>query len=269
MFHFKFRPIELCDCVSCDEPRVSWLELTDGCYWLTAGDVELFRFDDAAWRKLPPEWFKLGLPYVEYYVWQFWADMISITGKLLDPLPPLLLDLLQTYQPDEWLSRADRWLQQHNSPANEDIHDTATGWRDDRVLGTDYLKPPKVSVWFWSDNSNIHMAWDNHRQLVDGLPAWKSTKGRYTLPTSEFLKAIIDFDDSFMVAMAERVKAVCTQPEYAHLSGDCASLWTSQSESATSLKYTLDNHLNNPGDPKDWAKTMAAIQTIEAESSLF
>ena len=163
--------------------------------------------------------------------------------------------------------RADRWLQQHNSPANKAIYNVATGWRDDRMLTTDYLKPPKVSVWFWSDPSNIHMAWDNHRQLVDGLPAWTSIKGRYTLPTSEFLKAMIDFDRNFMGVMAERVKAVCTQPEYAQLPGDRAGLRASQNESEMSLNYTLDYHLNNPDDPADWSETIAAVQTIEAESN--
>jgi hypothetical protein len=78
-FHFELRPLEAALRWRGDRP--SWFSLSDGWFWVTLGDDEVFR--------------------VDYQVDRFWEEVCEFAPKVLRPVPPDLVPFVES-DPEDW-----------------------------------------------------------------------------------------------------------------------------------------------------------------------
>lgn len=174
------------------ERRLHWFALTDGCYWVDLGDLELLRYAPSTMSRFrAPD----SPPYVNYYVVRIWEDVLGLLPEVLKPVPDDLVDFL-TSDSDVWVSR------------DEERADTAVSWYSDHFLDVGYVRrPPEIRWWRRTDDDRDHVtvAW-NHPADGDGDIEWDAPRtGQVTVPTSEFVAAVEALDRELMAAMDERI----------------------------------------------------------------
>lgn len=249
-------------------PYLGWFGLTDGWYWITVGEVELFRYSRAVLDKWTKEaggalWFaQMGsLPYVNYQVAQLWSDILWFFPAVLAPVPPPLAVALESGAWTQWERDAEAAAKEAlpEREASNLLYD-AMRWLGKRELDSAYLvSGPAICC--WSDGAQVHMQWDNRDRMLDGLPLWEATMGHYTLSPAAFHDAIGDFNERFLRRMADRV--AIGQAEWAR------------------PEVTLDPHLEEtqftnahwaqgcltasaPQEQDDWDLALTSIARIEA-----
>jgi len=209
LINFQLRDVSTIAPFGDKQPVLHWFGLSDGWYWLTVGDDELFCFGQQFVEREEP-WCSdhTALPYVDYYVARLWEDLFEQLPAILTPLPPELADrAADAVGWQRWQDEAQRWLDQQDSDSAFDRFSQARGWWGDRCLNTGYLRNSPL-IWCWRSGDTLHVRWDNRREMQDGYPVWSAVYGEYTFSVTTFLEELHNFDARFMVAMTERVVAV-------------------------------------------------------------
>ena len=89
-FNFDLRPVgEIVPWTKGDgsDPRLGWFALSDGHYWITVDEVELFRYSEesvALWRS---EGYEVASPYANYQVVRLWEDVLDWLPEFHEPVP--------------------------------------------------------------------------------------------------------------------------------------------------------------------------------------
>jgi hypothetical protein len=206
LFQSTLRPLDWVEAFGLHPPTTHWFGLTDGCYWLTVGDTELFRYSqtflaDGGGTARPP--------YVDYYVVRLWEDVLEALPDLLDPLPDDIAARIATPNAcRQWTNQLDVKLDRWHGGEVGDWYDAATLWWRRRLLDSGHLRYAP-HIWWWRQADTIHLAWDTRDCVTeDGVPVWSATAGATSMTVSTFLEEVRSFNQRLMEQMRARVAEI-------------------------------------------------------------
>jgi hypothetical protein len=240
------------------DETLHWFGLTDGQYWIQAGDAALLEYSTSM-REL------CGAPrYCEYQVARLYEDLLEMLCHVLEPVPPSLVERIAGDGARNWDRTVAYWQTKHGDRLDEDRYwkllDASTTWIAARRLDTLYLSP-SAGIRIWSDGSMVNLEWDNRDKLADGVPAWSATHGSHQLPMSSFLVQVRSFHTRLMEQMASRVEQVAAGALPRNVQIDLPGLRREQLERCQALDEALQAPVAS-----DWAAVREAIAEIEREA---
>jgi len=184
--------------------RLHWFGLTDGEYWIKAGEAALFEYSDHARTAGASR-------YCDYQVVRLFEDLTEMLPYILEPVPEPLVQYMWGETAKAWQKTYSAWCDKNyevleRSQFNE-IMDTAVMWTGKRWLDSAYLSP-SANIAIWSDEEHVHIEWDNRDRLFDGKPAWSAILGSYQMARNKFVEEVRSFHLRLMEQMAARVQQV-------------------------------------------------------------
>jgi len=209
LFNFRLTPIELAPPFGRDgDWSLHWFGLTYGCYWLTVGDTELFRYRQQFLDLETEDYDDFGcLPHVDYMVARLWEDVLDILPDVLAPVPPALADKLAAPNSEAWRARIEHRLDSHENGLWKPAYEHATEWWRKRQLVSGHLTGgPKI--WFWNDGTHIHIEWDNRAIQSEAVAMWTADVGTWLMSVEDFLSEIRTFDTALIDAMQQRISQI-------------------------------------------------------------
>jgi hypothetical protein len=267
LFQFKLKPIECVVPSTLDgKPDLSWVDLTDGWFWMNCGGQELFRYTDETLQALAAKGSEVtDKPYVNYFGTRLWHDLVQIFPVILNPIPQSLIQLMEfDIDVDEWRQQIARFFFDDDMeipPLTEAQIDLATTWLRHRKLDVGHLhNGPRI--WFWTDGGTMFIRWDNSELSLNGRPIWTATSGTLTMPLQAFIEEVHSFDRRLINAMAERVQTIVQTGSVAKLHIDIKALVNEQRERATWLSFT--SHMVKKMRAISWDETVAAVRYFES-----
>lgn len=270
-FEFRLRPLADVRGVS-DPPYLSWFWLTEGWFWIQAGNVKLFRYTDAAlryWETEYPLARPTPLPYEDYPVVRYWEDLLQMLPAVLDPVPDDLCErIADPALWEAWQEKVDWWQDAYEDDPDDgeekawEIKDAALRWWWDRSWGAAHLaRPPRV--WLWTQNETVHVRWNNRDILVNHLPVWEADEGEITLPKKEFVAAVQSFNDRFIAAMHERVQEIQAAWSHPDVFVDVPVLVREHKIRADTLDFA---RIPAPDYEEEWETVRDALVVLDDES---
>lgn len=258
LFQFALRPLaEVQPWGTPEDPNLSWFGLSDGTWWINAGDHRLFEYSLHAVRDL-------GAPrYCDYQVVRLHEDLIDLVPFALEEVPVQLVPCVALENREWWNARWDGWIDALPDDGISDtdyrLIDAAGSWKGRRTLDSSYLSP-SFDLRMWSSQGLLHMEWDNRAKLVDDVCAWTAVHGSYELPSAGFLSEVQAFDERFMRAMAERVEQVCGGAlEQRGIRVDLKALKREHAERSRWLQERLDARPSQT----NWESVVRAMAILE------
>jgi len=233
-----------------DKRFLSWFRLTEGQYWIQAGQHALLEYSPSA-RSFPK--------YCDYPVARLYEDVMEIFPYVIEPLPAAFAPHIQCANGSEWYATRQSLLE--HTPDSMDVDrycklsSDCLNWWDYRRLDTGYLSP-SAGIRMWSDESAAHIEWDNREKLFAGVPAWTATLGSYHLPRAEFIREVRSFHDRLMEQMGERVPQV--------LKGAPPEVAIDLCQQHQQRRAPIDRLLAGPATRTDWEQVSKAIGRVES-----
>jgi hypothetical protein len=267
-FNFLLTPLDEVPAWGEDQPRLSWFGLTDGWFWITVGDQELFRYTQASneyWRTQYPASRPAKLPYEYYMVARYWEDLLEILPAILDPLPEDLAVIAADAEGwQRWQDKAQAWQKENEDEDAWDTYNTALRWWGARTWAAIHLAYPP-DFWLWRVGDFIHLRWDNRDITVDGIPVWETEQGEFMVPVTDFLTAIHSFHDRLLSAMQERVQAIMQSWSRPEVQINIPHLQKEQQDRSTWLENALTPLRRERSQDYSWGEVREAIATISAK----
>jgi hypothetical protein len=240
--------------------NLHWFALSDGCYWLRVGDAELFRVSPSFTEI--KDWQSDCDPYVDYFVVRLWEDLLEILPAVLTPVPAPLREKLAALNLEAWYKKIFRWFDRNEDlPFETECH--ATEWLRTRHLYSGHLRYSPI-IWLWSDETHVHIEWDNRDRLEQDVPVWDAQLGSYSLPRADFLSEVHSFRDRFLSGMQTRVdqlRAGWDRPEIAIYLDDLV-----KSQAYRQAEFEQALALVEQVEADDWVGILEVAALIEADA---
>jgi Family of unknown function (DUF5984) len=257
LFNFKLTPLgQVQPWGGPDDQRLHWFGLTDGQYWIQAGESAPLEYSDQLRAKF--DWPR----YCDYQVARLHEDLIEMLPLVLEPVPEDLISYISGVSGTLWNIKSADWhtnaCAQNDDDRYWEIADFSATWIGRRTLDSLYLSPG-TNIHMWSDESNVHIEWDNTGMLREGIPAWTAIRGSYLLPRDEFVAEARSFHFRFMAQMTDRVNSVLSGALPSQVKVDLQEL---QKEHSTRSR-SIERNLVEPVNPTDWSLARIAIADIE------
>lgn len=231
-------------------PSLHWFGLTQGQYWIAAGQDTLLEYSAG-------EMARSGLPrFCDYYIVRFHEDLLDMLPAILEPVPGDLAPCLE---------RAARDALYAWEPEAEEAWDTrqlALSWISERTLDLGYLSSA-ADIRLWSDLSAVHIAWDNRGILSGGVPTWGARAGSIALERPKFEAEVRSLHTRLIAQMAERVDAVVGGALDPGIAIALEELVREQEQRGRALEVALAR----PSPSTDWDRVRQAIATAQAHCS--
>ncbi|MDR3427012.1 DUF5984 family protein [Silvimonas sp.] len=181
--------------------RLHWFGLTDGEYWIQAGEAALFEHSDDAQTAGAGR-------YCDYQVVRLYEDLMEMLPYILEPIPKSLTQYICGETANAWQKTCNTWCDKSydvlESSRFDETYNAAVAWTGKRWLDSAYLSP-SANIAIWSDEEYVHIEWDNRDRRFNGKPAWSAILGSYKMPRNEFIKEMKSFHLRLMEQMATRV----------------------------------------------------------------
>lgn len=237
------------------EHNLHWFGLTDGEYWIEAGDSVLLEYSVALSSDL-------GAPrYCSYAVARLYEDVMSMAPRVLEPVPANLVPYISGERARAWRAGYDERMARYEDELDDErifaLVDDASTWLADRSLDTGYLSPA-ANIWMWSDEAVVHVEWDNRERLHNGVAAWSARAGAYQLPRAAFVGELRAFHEALMTQMGQRVQDVLSGGLPSAVAIDKPGLEAEH----VRRQRTIEKALAAPA-PTDWPAVATAISEIE------
>jgi hypothetical protein len=256
LFNFELAPLQVVQ--PWGEPgnlHLHWFGLTDGRYWVQAGDATLFEYSEFVLERLG------GSRYCDYQVARLYEDVLEMTPHVLEPLPAELVPYISGHSGRAWALTASAWREACAERADEadwDIVDASGTWIGNRTLDSGYLSP-SASIHMWSDDSFVHIEWDNREKRVGSAHAWSALCGSYRLPRSDFVHEVQSFHARLMDEMGARVERVAAGDLPVQVQVDLSSLQREHEQ-----RIHLSSHVfAGPARPTDWQAVLSSLREIK------
>lgn len=241
LIEFEFVPVE--DLRSADG-NLSWFELSYGYIHFNTDPEPLLVYSDAylarhqATGDVPA-----GHSDIQYYIARLWEDVAGALPELFEPVPRSIQTLVAPYLERwrDWQKRTDAYLDRtpeidQDSEKVARFLELAHGWY--RELDAGYLKSPPGIIG-WSDETHVHVLWDNGDAVEDGVPVWRASCGRVRIAKDVFFDELKAFHRSFMAGMAGRIDAAGQLRPESGITIDMPALFAEQRDRTALLDMTI------------------------------
>jgi hypothetical protein len=256
-FRFTLRPLQDVTPWGGDNPTLHWFGLTDGWYWIEAGDHELLRYSDRTLSRWAAEDGDdsggsdsgESNPHVDYYAARFWEDVLEMVSVLTETVPADLADFVAAELPV--------WLPEDATPQAE----AAADWHSSHSM---YMGPlvnaPHVRLWrtIVDGDDVVTVAWKNGSDSDIEFAA--PIAGRIVVPKSSFDAAVSELDRELLAAMEERVTALETTGPPPGVHVELGHLRREHRDRATWLARARARQVGT-----DWAVVRAGAQELLAD----
>ncbi|WP_425395966.1 DUF5984 family protein [Aeoliella sp.] len=255
LFNFTLRPLEqIQPWGEPDDPNLHWFGLTDGCYWIQAGNSRLFEYSKFAQSE--------GAPHLcDFQVTRFYEGLLELAPYALEVVPEDLRCFIAVDESKEWNHRRSQWWDAVESLDESDeleLDSLAIGWLDKRTIESYYLTTPIRAV-IWSDSEFVHIEWDHRDVLFKGVLAWTAEFGRWSLPRATFIEEVRDLHSRLMSQMSERVAEVLAGALSPSIRVHLQGLQREQFERS----QFLDQYVRAIDPPTNWHGVSQAIEVLE------
>jgi len=260
LFNFKLRdwheihPWTTGDGTKC----LSWFGFSDGWFWISCGDSELFRYTPEVvshWGLRPEE------VYVDYQVARLWEDILQMLPSVLEEVPADLTHYLSDQDGySRWRALCDCRLESDREEG--EFSTEHLDWVGCRFLDSGYLaNGPQIAIWRSGDS--ICLQWRTAGRLFDGIQLWAAGDGMCSLPVQEFLDEVRSFNDRFVSAMRQQVESIVADWSRNDVAVDRVGLHNEQAQREGELAETLERQSSS-----DWDKVRASIKMLGSRSGL-
>jgi hypothetical protein len=184
-----------------------WFGLTDGIYFINAGNDQLFRTSELILRHWSKQYCSIDLnqPFVDYQVVRLYEDLLEILPDILNPVPAAVNALVETLSAQKrWRSGLDRYFDADENDVLDDLYIQATEWWSFRKLSTLHLTQGP-DIWFWRVNDTVRIRWDNELKNIDGIQPWAAINGQYDITLTAFMQEVDSFHGRLMNEMSRRI----------------------------------------------------------------
>jgi hypothetical protein len=226
------------------DPRLHWFALSDGHYWITIGDVDLFCTSETKLSELREEGWAVSSPYVDYQVVRLWEDVLDCLPEFLEPVPDDLHGFIR--------SKLSEWDETDSNSA-----DSARSWWANHFLSSGHVMTQPVR--WWRDTSNgTDVVWTEW--LPSDQQEWFAAppEGRVATPTAEFIAAIEDFDARFIAGMAVQIETAANGGVDPSIRLDIEQLFSEHPKRAEHLSKSRKRFLAT-----DWAEIRQGASEIQ------
>ncbi len=183
-----------------------WFGLTDGRYWINAGDATLFEYSEQVRRAESDR-------YCDYQVARIFENITEMLPTILDPIPPDLVKYVSGESGRAWMETQDSWGERNlTADAGDEAWDVwhrATLLLNGRSLDSTYLTP-SASILMWSDDTDVHIEWENADKVINGELAWSAVRGSVHLPRATFVEEVRAFHARLFEQMTSRIEQVAS-----------------------------------------------------------
>ncbi len=253
LINFKLHPLEsVLASLSAGGGDLTWFALTQGEYWIEVGENTLFEYSAHAW----PD----GMRYCEYPVARLHSDLMEMLPSILEPVPASLAPYLFGEESaacwDAWTAWCDRHGAEIGHEHAQALEEALLALASGRQHIADYLAPPTRFV-SWSDQEDVHFAWDNRHAMLHGEPVWTAVYGEYQMPRRDFIEEMQAFHTSLMEQMAARVEQVLSGALPPKVRADIDMLQREHAQRYDALHDGLNREAQT-----NWQKVESAIDEI-------
>ncbi|WP_154380893.1 DUF5984 family protein [Pseudoduganella rivuli] len=106
-----------------DNLGLSWFGLTDGQYWISAGEASLFEYSEHA-RSAGAR------RYCDYQIARLLEDILDMLPSVMEPVPPALVQYLSGDSGKKWRNKLSSWSIEQFDVIDEDEYWRLTGYAD-------------------------------------------------------------------------------------------------------------------------------------------
>jgi hypothetical protein len=256
LFNFTLVPVEnVPPWVEPGNLRLDWFGLTDGQYWIEAGEASLLEYSKQVRERFG------GPPYCDYQVVRLYEDVLDMASYVLDPIPSILVPYISGNSGQAWEATFRSWKENHDDHLDNariwEIENAASRLTCCRYLDTGYLTP-SARILFWSDESMVHIEWNNRDKLLEGVQAWSAVQGAFALPREQFVSEIQSFHSRLMEQMTVRVEQVLAGALSPEIQIDLVGLQREHEFRSLPIDRTIARSMQ----PIDWRRVHEAIQEV-------
>jgi hypothetical protein len=258
LFAFRLRPLEdIAPWSEPDGPALNWFGLTDGWFWIDAGDPQVSRCEPDKDEATP-----LG-SVCEYQVARLFDDLTEMAPFVLTEVPQPLHAFFAREAGRSWQNYREAWWN-HIADApptaeGNNLLRAASEMRRLRTLDTSYMTASSTTL-MWSFEGQIHIKWENRADVPEGTISTRVIRAARHLPRECFIAELRDFCERLCAAMQERIGKLEANGLATGVRIDVAAL----AEEQERRKRQLDNELANPRYPYDWPTVIATIEKLTA-----
>jgi hypothetical protein len=256
LFNFTLAPLdEITPWGGPGQESLHWFGLTDSQYWLEVGAAKLLEYSDAARRRG-------SSPFCDYQAARLYEDVIDLARDVLQPIPSDLVPCIAGQGRKRTRGRMSAWCDKHPDPLDDrqwSVVDAGLTWISRRQLDTAYLTP-SAHVLMWSDESMVHIEWDNRLQLIDGACAWTATVGAYSMTRAGFIAECKSFHERLMHEMSRRVGQVVAGGLSPKIRVDIQALLGEHEV----RRHLSPLNVDSLASPTDWAAVREAMTLVGA-----
>jgi len=254
LFNFQLKPLDqITPWGGPDHPLHDWFALTEGEFWIEAGECTLLEYSEQARPA--------GARHCSHPVAQLHEDLMDMLPYILEPLPAGLVPYLFGNEANAWWESYETWyehnLEQLETDAelqriDHDAHRLMYG----RVLDTGYLADDTY-ITLWSDDENVYFGWDNRNATEDGHAVWSSGFGEFQMSRREFISELHAFHSRLIEEMAARIEQVQSGALPPEVKVDIDELRIEQDRRADEMQDAL-----NLESQTDWAAVERALNEV-------
>jgi hypothetical protein len=262
LFEFELKPLDrIQPWGEPDDPNLHWFGLTDGYYYLNAKGHQLFRYTDEILNHWNSKNISLdaNLPYPDYQIVRLYEDLLDILPNIYQPIPDYIFDRIGDMSSFEKLLSCLNVF--YDNEENEEVIEKFSLIRS--FLGSRQLTSLHLSqgpsIWFFRNNDNIYLRWQNENNFIDGIPVWQDIKGEVRFSYTDFVKEVKLFHESFISQMELRVNEVFSGNLKPNIRVDFQGLKKEQEN----RRHSLEIALRNKCDFEEWETLERILKEFE------
>jgi hypothetical protein len=252
------------------EKSLHWFGLTYGHYWIEVGDTTLLEYTPEILKYWGQEGMDTTSPYTrytDYQVARLWEDLLDLYRASLEPVPDSLAVYLQNV---ETLEKWEGFVTLIQEQAAEDEEETLWEWASQgfswwhqRVLSLHFRHSPVFYAWRIGETIYLYEKNDPTDNSIKGIPIYTAQDKRlFTLPVTEFIEAMTDFNNRLMDAMQERIEQVIAGGLRDGITCDILALQRAHEDRKTWWANCLEHPYTT-----DWEGVNDALHTLKQDTN--
>ncbi|RYG88371.1 MAG: hypothetical protein EON58_20035 [Alphaproteobacteria bacterium] len=182
----------------------------------------------------------------------------------MEPIPLDLVKYISGNSGRAWRDTQDAWFEKNLTADARDeawgVVDRASLLTSGRFLDSNYLSP-SASILMWSDDTDVHIEWENGDKLINGELAWSAVRGHFSLPRAIFVGEVRAFHSRLFEQMTSRIEQVVAGALNPDIHIDLPGLIAANEQRRDEAAQALEKR-----PQASWDEIRAALLTISSDT---